>query len=98
MATGVDQKDTIAILQQVWNLITPITAVPKAAVQQDHSRSGTIGGIPDACTRVFDVSFIICKRQWFGTLSFKPQEVVIVGFHLISDCLSQNAVCDAVSV
>jgi hypothetical protein len=97
MATAVYQKGTIAILQQRWNLITPIAAVPETSVQQYHSWAGTISGIPDSCTRMFNVSITIWKRQWFGTLSLEPQKVVIVCFHLISGFLS-NAVCEAVLV
>lgn len=53
-------------------------------MKQDQGRAGSVIGVPDPSSLVFDVALIIWHRQGCGALRFEFTEVVIVNFHLIS--------------
>jgi hypothetical protein len=64
--------------------MAPIATVTETAMQQDHRRTRSVGGIPDPSFLVFDVTMFGWIRQRWGAARFERNQVVIIDFHLIS--------------
>jgi hypothetical protein len=65
-----------------WNLITPITAMSEATVQQDHGRAGSVCRVPNTSAVVIHMALIVRGRQRRGTMRFEILEVVVLWFHV----------------
>ncbi|WP_353070017.1 hypothetical protein RBB75_07155 [Tunturibacter empetritectus] len=53
----------------------------EAAVEQDDGCAGAIGGVPDACSLVFDVAVVVAVvREWrqCDALGFELVQVVVM--------------------
>lgn len=81
MTPAVNEYGATARTDHHWNLITPIAAVAKAAMQQDYGRTGAVCGEPDPRAIVIHVTLIACDRQGSGAMRFEILEVVVLRQH-----------------
>ena len=78
MAAAVNEHGATARVDQRWNLITPVTTMAEAAMQQDHGRARPVGRVLNSSTVVIHVTLVARDRQGRGALRFEFLEVVVV--------------------
>ena len=78
VAAAVNEHGAIARADQHWNLITPITTMAEATMQQDHGRAGPVCRVPDSSAVVIHVALIACDRQGRGAMRLEILKVVVV--------------------
>ena len=71
MTPAINNNDATARADHHWNLITPITAMAEATMQQDYGRAGAVCGEPDPRAIVIHVTLIACDRQGRSTMDAK---------------------------
>jgi hypothetical protein len=78
MAAAIDQHGAITRRDQRRNLIAPVAAMPKAAMQQDHGSFRPVRRVPDSSTVVFHKALIDRGGQGRSAMRLETFKVVVV--------------------
>jgi hypothetical protein len=81
VAAAVDHDDAAALADEGRDLVAPVAAVPKTAVEQDDGRARPVGRVPDPRTLMEDDPAVPMVRQRLGPLGLEPLELLVVDFH-----------------